>query len=254
MHSIGAASRVADQIALLGGGQLSAGNHPLPYVAFHLAEKLFGCGVRDQCALGNEGDIGRGGFHVRDDVSGENHDPFAGEFRKKIAKAHALFGIESGSRLIDDEELGIVQQGLRDPDALLHASGVAAERAFANVAQIDEGEHFVDAAASGFCIQAFNCGHVFQEFERVQVGIHAEVLRQKSEHRSQGIGITGDVDSIPANRAFGGASDGREDAHQRGLAGAIGTEQSKHAGLQVETESAQGPHIAAIALADIVDG
>ena len=45
-----------------------------------------------------------------------------------------------------------------------------------------------------------------------------------------------------------------ENAHQRGLARAVGTEQPQYPGTQFQAESAQGPNRAAIALADVVDG
>ena len=61
---------------------------------------------------------------VLDDVGGEDHRPVArGEADQQIAEADALFGVEARGGLVDDEDLGIVDQRLRDPHPPFHAAG-----------------------------------------------------------------------------------------------------------------------------------
>ena len=100
-----------------------------------------------QRSLRDQRDVGGGGFDVGNDVGGKNDDAFAGEFGEQIAEAHALFGIESGGGFVDDEQLRIVEQSLRDADALLHSAGIAAQRALADVGEVDQIQKFVDAPA-----------------------------------------------------------------------------------------------------------
>ena len=52
-----------------------------------------------------------------------------GELGEQVAEAHALLGVEARGRLVDDDERRVVEQRLRDADALAHAAREAAERA-----------------------------------------------------------------------------------------------------------------------------
>ena len=69
------------------------------------------------------------GLHITDDMGTQNNDPVAGQAGEQGAKPHALGGVESGGRLIDDQEFGVVEQRLRDADALLHATGIGGQLA-----------------------------------------------------------------------------------------------------------------------------
>ena len=95
------------------------------------AKEFLGRGMCHQRPLRDQRNVGGGGFDVGNDVRRKNHDALAGKIREQIAKAHALFGIEPGRRFIDDQQLRIVEQRLRDSDALLHSAGEAAERPLA---------------------------------------------------------------------------------------------------------------------------
>ena len=144
MHAIAAADGVADEVLLPGGIQFGAGHDPFPHFALDFAQKLFRRRVRDQRSLRDDRNVGCRRFHVGHDVGRKNHDAFAGELRQQVAKAHSLLRIEAGSRFVDDQQLRIIEQRLRDSDALLHATGEAAQRAFADVGEIDELKEFVN--------------------------------------------------------------------------------------------------------------
>ena len=62
-----------------------------------------------------------------------------------IAHRDALPRIQTGRRLIEDENVRLVQNGLRQQQALLHAAGEAADRLAAHVGQADRAERPVDA-------------------------------------------------------------------------------------------------------------
>src|SRR4029077_18702676 len=165
-----------------------------------------------------------------------------------------LFGVEAGGGLIHNEELGIVEQRLGDADALAHAAGKAAERAASGVCEIDEIEELADALARGGGVETLDGGEVFEKFERGEIRIDAEILRQIAEDRAEGIGILADVFVIPKDAAGSWLRDGGEDTHERGLTGAIGTEEAENAGAERELEIAEGGDVAAVGLADGLDG
>ena len=58
--------------------------------------------MREKQTVIQDGDVGGHGFHVGNNVRGENNDAFTGEFREQIAETNALFGIEPGSWFIDN--------------------------------------------------------------------------------------------------------------------------------------------------------
>ena len=78
----------------------------------------------------------------------KNDELSGAEIRKDIAESHALFGIESGGWLVDDDELGIVDERLCDAEALLHAAGESADGAIGDAVQIHHLEHFLHACAA----------------------------------------------------------------------------------------------------------
>ena len=63
---------------------------------------------------------------VVDDVRRQDDDAVLSELGEQIQKAHALFGVEPGRRLVDDDQAGITEQCDRDPEPLAHAARKAA--------------------------------------------------------------------------------------------------------------------------------
>ena len=98
-------------------------------------------------AASDQGDIRRARFHIGNNVGRKNHDPFAREFRKQIAKADALFRIQSGGRLIHNKKLGIIQERLGNADALFHSTRVAAEGTLPGFHEVDHFQELLDSPA-----------------------------------------------------------------------------------------------------------
>jgi hypothetical protein len=55
-------------------------------------------------------------------VGGKNDDALARKLREKIAVSHPLFGVEACGGFIDNQELQIVEQCLRNAHTLAHAA------------------------------------------------------------------------------------------------------------------------------------
>ena len=102
--------------------------------------------VGDHAPRGDYDDAIGCGLDVGDDMRGEQHDPVLREACEQIAKPHALLGIETNGRLIDDEELRIAEQRLGDCDALPVAAGERAERPFCDRHEIE-------------CVAGARCAH-----------------------------------------------------------------------------------------------
>ena len=246
MNTIAAMGGTANEVASAKSGKLRAGDNDFPNFSCDLREESFGSAVREKLAVGEDGDTCGHGFHVGDDVRGENNDAFAGKFREKIAEADALFGIETGGGLVDDEELRIVEERLRDADALAHAAGIAAERALGDVSEIYEREEFRDAPAGSGGGDAFHGGEIVEEFDGAKIGVDAEVLRKVAEDGAKSVGIASNVGVVPEDAAGGGLRDGGEDAHESGFAGTVRAEEAENAGLQGKLNAAKRLHATAI--------
>jgi hypothetical protein len=112
----------ADEVALLEGGQIGAGEEDFPDFAADGSEEGFWGSVREEAAVRKDSDVGGNSLNVGDDVRGEDDDALAGKLGEEIAEAHALLGIEAGGGFVHDEELRVIEQSLRDADALAHAA------------------------------------------------------------------------------------------------------------------------------------
>ena len=56
-------------------------------------------------------------------MGGQQHDPVTGQLADQIAESDAFAGIKTGGRLVQNENLGIIQHGLCDTGTALHAAG-----------------------------------------------------------------------------------------------------------------------------------
>src|SRR4030095_1379919 len=100
------------------------------------------------------------------------------QIRQELPKPHPLFRIQSRGRLIDDEQLRIIEQRLRNPDALAHTTREPTEIALAGVVQVHELEQRIDALSSGLRVEPPRRCEVREELHRIEVRIHPKVLWQ----------------------------------------------------------------------------
>src|SRR6185369_4478720 len=102
-------------------------------------------------------------------------------------------------------------------------------------------------------VQALDRREILEELHRIELRIHAEVLRQVAESGAQGFRMRDHVVAVPAHAAFGRLGDRGQDAHQGGLAGAVGAEEPDHSGVDGQRELPQGPKASAVALGNVLD-
>ena len=80
-----------------------------------------------QLALADDDDALAGVLHFAEDVGAENDGVVAGEVLQQLADFDDLLGVEAGSGLIEDQHIGVVDDGLRQADALAVAFGKLAD-------------------------------------------------------------------------------------------------------------------------------
>ncbi len=81
----------------------------------------------DELAFVDDDDLLAGLLDLRQDVSAQDDGVVAGETLDQLARFIDLLGIEAGSRLVENQHVGIVNDGLRQADALAVALGELAE-------------------------------------------------------------------------------------------------------------------------------
>ncbi len=169
----------------------------------------------------------------------EHDDPVAGQAGEQGAKAHTLGGVESRGRLIDDQEFGIVEQGLRNPDALLHATRVRGQLAVGLLLQIDNREHLIDAPIEKRARQSFHRGQVAQELASRELGIDTKILGQIAQNLPQHLAVGAGILPVPADAPLSWLQQGCDHAHQARLARAVGSHQPQHAGFAAQRQISQ---------------
>ena len=159
----------------------------------------------------------------------------------------AQLDVDAGGGLVEDDQARLVQQGAGEQQAALHAARELGGAGVALGAQVEDVDHLVGALLGRGLLHAVVAAVVDERLahgqEAVQVrlllgdadlaaGLHA--VRRQSEHERLALG---DPDQV---------ADG---ADQRGLAGAVGPEQTEEAaGGHLEVERVEGEGAVVVAL------
>ena len=206
--------------------------------------------MEPQLAFDEDRQFAGAGFDVGDDVGRQDHQPLARELCKQVPEALAFLRIQADGRLVDDQQLRIIEQGLGDADALAHAARKPAEPAIGDIGKADHVQAFLDACRHRPRGQALHRREKGEELPRRQGFIDAEVLRQVAQFRTQRIRLAGDVLTTPEHASSGGARQGGQHAHQARLAGAIRAQQADDAGAERQSHVLDRLMAAAIPVTD----
>ena len=113
-------------------------------------------------------------------VGAEENDLAAGgEFLDEAAEDESGADVEAGEGFVEENEVGIVEEGGADEDLLAHALGVAGDGRVAIVVEAEDAEHTVDARRRFFgreVAELRDHGEVFDGREMVvEVGLFGDV-------------------------------------------------------------------------------
>ena len=164
-------------------------------------------------------------------------------------------GIEAGGRLVDDDQLRIAEQRLRDAEALAHAAGERAELALAHVPEIGHAA----AAPRTTSRRSRRCDVP----SAPRNGPAAPRPRCPGRRRTPAAGSRGAAQRlvVPAKHvevveADAAASASCSVAMVRisvDLPGSVGPEQAEHAAGDLQTHVLQGVHAVVVGLGDVFD-
>jgi hypothetical protein len=101
---------------------------------------------RNQFSLTDDDDLFAGLFDLGQNVGAENDGVVTRELLEQVAYFDDLLGVESAGRLVEDEDVGIVDDRLGEADALPVSFGKLADQLLADVGDRTTADDVVDAS------------------------------------------------------------------------------------------------------------
>ena len=182
------------------------------------------------------------GLDLLEDVGREDDRRVLGEPLDEGADLENLDRIEAVRGLVEDEDLGLVQDRLGEPDTLTVALGELRDRPDQVLAQA-RGEHgLLHRGDPLFDGDAPELRHHEQILLDEHFRVERRVLRQVANLALNGQTVDLDVYAADGHRARRGLEVAGQDLHHRGLAGAVLPEQTHDvAPSDLEVEVLHGP-------------
>ena len=129
--------------------------------------------------------------------------------------------------LVEQQDLGFVDQRARQPELLLHATGELAGKPVLERAEIREPEQTLQAGRALVPRHTIKVGVEVQVLEHREVGVKAEALRHIGDPVLHRLGVAHHAEALQVGVALGRTQHARQHPQQGGLAGAIGTDQAE---------------------------
>ena len=151
----------------------------------------------------------------------------AGQTFDQMADFDDLLGVEAHGRLIEDDHVGIVDQGLRQADALLIAAGEPLDQFVLLVHDVGLFQGVRDA------FRALIRRNILDARDEIEIGpdghirIHGRIFGEVADVTPHFHGIVEHVEAGDARGARSGGHVAGQDAHGGGLPGAIGAEKTE---------------------------
>ncbi len=169
-----------------------------------------------------------GGLHLLQDVGGEDDRLLLAQALDELADLDDLVGVQPGGGLVQDEDLGVVDDGLGQAGALPEALGQGVDAAVHHRLQAALPDDLADALGLLAARQAPGVGDEVQVLHHVQVRVQRGVLGQVADRTLDGQRIGEHVAAVERRGAVAGVHEAGEDLHDRRLAGPVGPQQADH--------------------------
>jgi hypothetical protein len=178
----------------------------------------------------------------RQDVRAQHDGVIAGERANQLPGLDDLLGVEARGGLVEHQDVGIVNQRLREADPLLVALRELRAMPARHVGHPGALHHLVHAASDIFA-HALDLGDEGQVLADGHVRIKRRGFRQVAGPALGFERLLEHVETGDGRRALGGGHVAGNNAHRRGLPGAVGAEKPENfAGLRSKTHVVYGGH------------
>ncbi len=178
--------------------------------------------------------------------------PIAHELLEEVPELDAAGRIQTGGGLVEEQHRWRGHQRGGQVEAAAHSSGEGLHQAVGVVGKAQPLEQLVGARSRHRAGQVIEAPHELEVRAGGEQAVDRGGLACQPDPRADGGSIGHDVEAVDPRAARAGLGERGEDAHRRGLAGAVVAEQSEDGtGRHVEIQVAQRPEVA-IALAEAV--
>ena len=172
-------------------------------------------------------------------MGGQKHQPVLGHLGKQIAEADPLLRVKTHRRLVENQEMRIAQDGLRDSHPLALSAGQSADFRFLLLLQIGT----LDRGGDGLLavVDSFQRRHVVQKLPDRQLVKQSEGLGQIAQAGFQQPLLLHQGLSVYRDRPLCGEKARHQELHQGGLPRSVRPQQADEVwAAQVQIDSPQG--------------
>jgi hypothetical protein len=200
--------------------------------------------IGDHPAVVDHGDALRQAVGLLQVLGGEQHRGALGDqLADHLPQLAAALQVQSGGRLVQEQHGWPRHQRGGHVEAAAHPARVGPHRPVGRVLEAEPPQQLAGANAD------LAAGHLGEPADQPkvllagQVGVDRRVLAGEADPEADGDGVADDVDAQHLGPAAIGPQDGRQDADDGGLPGAVGAEQTEHGpGRHREVDPAQRRH------------
>jgi hypothetical protein len=163
-------------------------------------------------------------LHLRELVTGEQHrDPVVGEAADQQAHVAHAGRIEPRRGLVEDQQARAAQQGGRDPQALAHPVGVAADPVSRPRSELDDRKDLIDALLGAGAVER---REQFEVLAAGEVGVEAGSLHEPGDALQRARALAQRVATEQLDSALGGRDQAERHAKGCRLAGSVRAEEA----------------------------
>ena len=168
------------------------------------------------------------GEDVAADDDGLAHRP---QFAEQLTQLDPCARVEAGRRLVEQEHLRIVDQRVRQAEALLHPARQRLDVGVALVGEVDELEQVADHPAPRRRAEAVAAGEEVEVLPDLHVVVDPERVRHEPEDATYLVGVPGDGPAGDLGLTGRRQQERREHPERRGLARAVRPDETEDLAL-----------------------
>ena len=161
-------------------------------------------------------------------VRGEHNRVIARQGLDQLAHLMDLLGVETNRGLIENKHRRVVEQSLRQADALFVPFRQLRNNAFPDVGDADAVHHAFHFAVELVLRYAFDLCDEAQVSRYAHFHVQRRIFRQVADPPPDIDGIFEHIESIHADGAVGCGHESGDDSHRGGFTGAVRTEESEN--------------------------
>ncbi len=136
--------------------------------------------------------------------------------------------IDTDARFVQEQDLRRAEQSASKAELLLHTSGELASQTCGEAREIREREQTLEGGFSRGAVQILEFSVEVEILLHGQILVQAEFLRHVAERAAQRLDLLARIAVEHPNRSRGRQEEPGEDAHERRLAGAVRSDESRH--------------------------